>query len=317
MKRKRSGLTIVEMLVVVGIIAILIGLLLPAISMVRRSAAEAKQKVQLAAIDVALVAFRNDYGDYPPSNQFSYYYDDNSTRVEDSSGAQKLTEALMGWDLLGFHPDSGWRADGLNRWPYRAADGTTYTPGSYFLYDSTVSTGMMDNPDLEKRKGRYLDLETANPVQLGVTEMPRNGLFDLGASPLASDTFVLSDVFGRAEDVYVPTSSSVTGTTTMKKVSAGLPILYYRANTSYKYRGDVYTYEDNWRILEACNYTMPNGEDSNPIIVNDPYFYNYITDWRSSTDTLQVPHKPDSYLLITAGWDGRYGTDDDICNFNR
>jgi hypothetical protein len=27
------------------------------------------------------------------------------------------------------------------------------------------------------------------------------------------------------------------------------------------------------------------------------------------------PVRPDTYILISAGWDGEYGTADDICNF--
>jgi len=302
-KRTRSGLTIVEMLVVVGIIAILVGLLLPAISMVKKSATEAKQKVQLAAIDVALVAFRDDYGDYPPSDNYSRLED--NPPVDNTSGAQKLAEAMLGYDLLGFHPDSGWRADGSNRWPYRDSDGTTHPAGSYFLYDSTI------DDELEKRKGRYLDIDTASPVQVGVTTTPRDGLFDLSSSTLVPETYVLSDVFGRGEDVYVTDSTGVS-----RKVEAGLPVLYYRANASFKRRGDVYKYDDNWRIVNEANYTLPGGGNASPIVTNTE-FYNYITDWRSSTSAINVPFKPDSYLLITAGWDGRYGTEDDICNFNR
>jgi prepilin-type N-terminal cleavage/methylation domain-containing protein len=67
-RRKRSGLTMIEMLIVVGIIAILVGLLIPAVSMVRNKARIVKQKAQFTAIDLGLAAFRSDYGDYPPSD---------------------------------------------------------------------------------------------------------------------------------------------------------------------------------------------------------------------------------------------------------
>lgn len=316
MKRKRSGLTIVEMLVVVGIIAILIGLLLPALNMVRRTATEAKQKVQLSAIDVALVAFRNDYGDYPPSDPYTWLAD--SPDVQNTSGAQKLCEAMLGWDLLGFHPDSGWRADGYNREAYRDIDGNTHVPGTYPLYSTALAPDGSPNPELEKRKGRYLDIETANPVRLGVTSTTfRDGLFDLSAGAasvarLAPQTYVLTDVFGRLGDVQMLTGST-TSTTPTTKIKAGLPVLYYRANTSGKARGDVYKYADNSAVVEAAYDVTPQGS---PLVGNVEY-YEFITDWRASTVDLKVPQKPDSYLLITAGWDGRYGTEDDICNFQR
>jgi hypothetical protein len=32
--------------------------------------------------------------------------------------------------------------------------------------------------------------------------------------------------------------------------------------------------------------------------------------------TISRPYRADSYILISAGWDGEYGTADDICNFD-
>ena len=62
-KRKKTGLTLVEILVVLGIIALLLGLLLPAMTTVKNSAKEVKQKAQFGSINLALVTFKNDYGD--------------------------------------------------------------------------------------------------------------------------------------------------------------------------------------------------------------------------------------------------------------
>jgi len=90
--RKRSGLTVIEILVVVGIIALLAGMLIPAASTVRKMAKEVKQRAQLTAIELGLAAFKNDYGDYPPSDPYSWLR--NVTDVQNSSGAQKLAEAL-------------------------------------------------------------------------------------------------------------------------------------------------------------------------------------------------------------------------------
>lgn len=310
MKPKRSGLTLVEILVVVGIIAILTGMLLPAIGMVRKTAREAKQKVQFTAIDLALATFKNDYGSLPPSDRYTWLRDTQQT--ENSSGAQKLAEALLGWDLLGFHPDSGWRADGMNRWPYRVGT-TTHGEGTYFLYDRTVEY------DMDKRKSRYLDLDTANAVRLGVTGN-QDGLFDLGAVgvPLAANTFVLGDVFGRGKDVTLLDGS---------RRKSGLPVLYYRANPSEKVRESIYDSRDNDYLIVAKEQidlaqrgTAPlraPGRFWNPLAGSVATFYDFITDWRASTQNFPVPHKGDSYILISAGYDGFYGTDDDVCNFQR
>jgi len=311
-KAKRSGLTLVEILVVVGVIAILAGMLLPAVSMVRKTAREAKQKVQFTAIDLALATFKNDHGDYPPSDRYSWLADTQQT--ENSSGAQKLAEALLGWDLLGFHPDSGWRADGTNRWPYRVGT-TTHAAGTYFLYDRTVEH------DMNKRRSRYLDIDTSNAVRLGITGA-HDGLFNLGAvgGPLASaaGTFVLGDAFGKGKEVVLPDGT---------RRRAGLPVLYYRANSSARMREDVYDSRDNDNLVYAKEQTdlaqrgtppvRATGAHWNPLAGTVTTFYDYITDWRASTTAFHVPHKPDSYILISAGNDGFYGTDDDICNFSR
>lgn len=310
MKAKRSGLTLVEILVVVGVIAILAGMLLPAISMVRRTAREAKQKVQFTAIDLALATFKNDHGDYPPSDRHTWL--EETAQTENSSGAQKLAEALLGWDLLGFHPDSGFRADGMNRWPYRVGT-MTHTAGTYFLYDRTVDR------DMDRRRSRYLDLDTANAVRLGVSG-GNDGLFNLGAVgvSLAPETFVLGDAFGKGKEVVLRDG---------KRKRAGLPVLYYRANATGKAREDVYDNRDNDYLVVAKEQTdltqrgsapaRAQGNLWNPLAGAVSTFYDNITDWRASTDSFRVPHKPDSYILISAGNDGFYGTDDDIYNFQR
>ena len=37
-------------------------------------------------------------------------------------------------------------------------------------------------------------------------------------------------------------------------------------------------------------------------------------DWKENT--ISRPNRSDSYILISAGFDGLYGTADDICNFD-
>jgi prepilin-type N-terminal cleavage/methylation domain-containing protein len=71
MKRKtnkiRVGFTLVELLTTLAVIGVLLGLLIPALNMVSKTATKVKQKAQFHAIGTALETFRNDYGDYPPS----------------------------------------------------------------------------------------------------------------------------------------------------------------------------------------------------------------------------------------------------------
>ena len=163
MRRKRTGFTIVELLAALAIIALMVGLLLPALSMVRNTAKEVKQKAQFTTIELALTAFKNDYGDYPPSD-----WPLPPAPYSDYCGAQKLAEALMGWDLLGFHPKSNFRYNG-------------YNDDGLFIYDA-------NNPVFfDQRKGPYLELATISAFRLGNISIRKPGLFYNTAS-LAPDT---------------------------------------------------------------------------------------------------------------------------------
>jgi prepilin-type N-terminal cleavage/methylation domain-containing protein len=281
-KKFLTGFTLVELLAVLGIIAILVSLLIPALTMVRKMAKETQQKAQITTIELAIVAFKNDYGDYPRSQGV------NGTGMDDYSGAQMLAEALVGWDLMGFHPKSAWRADGYDK------------DGGRLTYDPAKSRD--DNSDgtpdtLKERVGPYLELATANAFRL-------EQLFD-DTGTLKKKTFVLCDVFGKK-------SVTIGG----KAVKAGAPILYYRANTSSKtleatYRKDrIYNVYDNDTLVYAKQ--MEDGV-THPLAGPDTFFYKYIKD--PKVTTVKWPCRPDSYILISAGADGLYGTRDDICNF--
>jgi general secretion pathway protein G len=68
----RPAFTLVEMMVVIVIIAILAGLLLPAIQTARMRANEAKVTVEIKGLESAIAAFKAKYGVEPPS-RFSLY----------------------------------------------------------------------------------------------------------------------------------------------------------------------------------------------------------------------------------------------------
>jgi type II secretory pathway pseudopilin PulG len=288
-RRKRTGFTVVELLAALGIIALLIGLLLPALSMVKNTARETKQKAQFATIELALMAFKNDYGDYPPSDGLI-----SPGQYRDYCGAQKLTEALVGWDLLGFHPKSAWRADGYDGLTLRGSQ--TYDPEQVRDNDND------GNPDsFNERKGPYLELASANVFRLGNISAQNPGLFN-NTNPLAPNTFVLCDVFG-AKKVRLADG---------KMVRAGAPILYYRANTSGRTIREIY----NVAIIEVkaiAENKLNNEHLLNVADNNYQFFYDYIRDPKIIARAW--PYRPGSYMLISAGVDGLYGTDDDIRNF--
>ena len=298
-KRKKCGFTIVELLTTLAIIAMLVGLLVPALNLVRNIAKETKQNAQLTTIGLALTTFKTDDGDYPPSDW---------PPPGDYCGAQKLAEALLGWDLLGFHPKSAWRADGY--------DGKT--PQGPMTYDPDRVRG---DDSLNERRGAYLELATTNAFRLGVSGPGnRDGLFDepVPLVPLNGSTFVICDVFGVKKINIIP---PVPGGETVT-FKAGTPILYYRANTSEKTIREIYNVRDNVPLTSQLR-SIADGKDhplGNPDVSYEFFYGNpttgvigYIQDPKITA--VPWPYRPDSYILISAGLDGEYGTDDDIRNF--
>jgi prepilin-type N-terminal cleavage/methylation domain-containing protein len=302
MKSRKSGFTLVELLTVLVIIALMMGVLLPALNLVRNTAKKAKQEVQFATIEQAIMAFKGDYGDYPPSNNL----------YGDYEGAQQLAEALVGWDLMGFDTDSAWRSNGCLD---AAGINWIYPPQPLDLTDPVVKK------NLEDRKGPYLELSKANVFRLGNT-VNGPGLFN-NTGALNPDRYVLCDSFG-AKNLILKN-----GTKT-ETVIAGTPILYYKANTSSKQWGPpgsvnkrIYFDGDNRALVSLGR--MTDGKPHPLGGITDPFpsmgfpanFYYYLIDQKMVPIMGQYgwPVNADSYVLISAGADGLYGTADDITNF--
>ena len=293
-KRKKSGFTIVELLTTLAIIAMLVGLLIPALNLVRNIAKETKQKAQLTTIGLALATFKNDYdGEYPPSD----WPDVNPPEPPrfDYCGAQKLAEALLGRDLLGFHPKSTWSATDPQWYP-----------------DPAVTPPAVFEANLRERRGPYLELATTNAFRLGISGPGnRDGLFD-EPTPLERNTFVICDVFG-VKKIRIG----------QRTVKAGTPILYYRANTSRKVFAPpppvdqrIYDAYDNDPLVKLGQMMDITKDHRLGIDIENFYLFDYDGGVRDPKITARPwPYRPDSYILISAGLDGEYGTDDDIRNF--
>ena len=99
-----GGFTLVEMLVVIGIILVVIGLASPAIMRAWRAGDRAATYNDLQVIAAGLEAYRADHGDYP---RVSVPWTGSPTAPTDYNGARMLCRALVGPGAAGPPPTPG------------------------------------------------------------------------------------------------------------------------------------------------------------------------------------------------------------------
>src|SRR5262245_50803693 len=68
----RRGFTLIELLVVISIIALLIGILLPALGMARQAAAGSKSLSNVRQMGIAVGCYNNEYNQYFPKHEGWY-----------------------------------------------------------------------------------------------------------------------------------------------------------------------------------------------------------------------------------------------------
>jgi len=237
---------------------------------------DVKQMAQFNTLHAAIELYANEFEGYPPS-------DANDLTGVPYCGAMRLTEAMKGQDLLGFHSLSVYRADGMD------------VNGRAPLYCRDSREPDPDN--LKLRRGPYLRAESTDAFRLADIYGKDN------TGPFPGDTFVLCDVF----ECQRPSGKKT-----------GMPILYYRANPSgTAHDGDnpdnpenIYRYMDN-QVLIALG--VP-GEPNQVHPLSDPRCF-YRRTKNTKNKKVAEPYRRDTFILISAGYDGLYGTKDDICNF--
>lgn len=304
-----GGFTLVELMVVLLVTGVLLGLLVPALNMVKDRMLYVKQKAQFHTIEVGLEGFRADMGDYPPS--YVPYPAPAQQALRNSYGALRLAEALIGRDGFGFHPKSRFRTDGLgdvNGDGTVAAGETVYHVGTDLTIGAYTETS---NQNLKARKGPYIELEKANAVQLSVygTWYETLGL---------PNNYVFADMF-----------RVVKSARTAKLI--GMPILYYRANTanylhdatdanigtSEAAQNNIYMMLDNGMMYELPVGRHPLADSSGS---GYEWWYKKTTNpafpGGSPPPPYPRPYRHDSFILHSAGEDGLYGTEDDVFNFD-
>lgn len=303
-KKDRTGFTLIELLVVVAIISMLVGLVSVGLRKTAIVAKNLRQKSVFHGMEIAVELFSKDFEGYPDSRMRN---DTGSLVV----GAQHFAEAIVGRDGLGFDPETDW---------YAPDD--TSNPGDPYT-DSQES--------LNRRKPLYLEFKHFEARTLNEIYEATGSVFTASGTIKAP---ILTDVF---------TNNPVLG----GRGKTGSPILYFKANRSRKewefrtpnpdsvdwapdvYRHWVYNLNDNRALLELGIANADLVTEDAPHHYPDIYpegdgvtlvggFYRSITHGAATVgpNSGYRPFNPSTYLLISAGYDGVYGTEDDITNFD-
>lgn len=287
--KARSGFTLMELLVVIAIIMMLIGILVPGMRGVKRIAKNLEQKSLFHAMEIGLETYRKDFGDYPESRRKtdgSLYY----------TGAQHFAEAMVGRDGRGYESSQ------IRKWNWPGL------PSGSDLYTS-------DRKSIIRRKPLYVNLKDT-------------GAFVPGRMYGAGNTGqVVSDNSGQrapviADMFYRKKITTANGET----VKVGSPILYYKANKGSKefhknaagygpadFDKWIYNYNDNEHITDP-DPSVGLAKLDDPTVqheLGELNFYKSIADLNAPYDR---PMNETTYILISAGYDGIYGTKDDITN---
>jgi type II secretory pathway pseudopilin PulG len=304
-KAKSKAFTIVELLTVISVITLIIGLLVPALNKVNRIAKDMKQRAQFHSITTSLEMFKSENGEYPDSSE-------GGTSPNFICGAQKLAEALVGRDLQGFDP--------------RSVMGDPESTTEAYGYTGTTYNQVNFEDSLDRRKGPYLNTDNLPIFDVGQiytkgatpTGKVYPGKYDNAGNTVASQNQapVITDIY-KSVLVTLPVSG--------KSASAGTPVLYYKANLANKFNDIssggklIYDIQDNEEIVQLGSVKDGTLHKIRASETDEfKYFYEeMIANPRVSIPTANTtrPYRPDSYILISAGYDGIYGTNDDVTNY--
>jgi prepilin-type N-terminal cleavage/methylation domain-containing protein len=299
---KAAGFTLVELLTVVAIIGVLIGMLVPAVARARTIAKRASVMNEHHSIGIGLDMFKNDFGYYPSSlPQTNAGANINSDRGNSATvnpaiqGSHRLAFALMGRDRQGCPMAKGTNLS--SPFPAGADPGPDSITGFYYTAAAGAFDGQQRNTsnwgtpaEKTSRRGPYVEISSL----VALNDKNNTG---------EDYTWLFADTFERSkETIAAYTTRSL--------------ILYYAANergngidrvtSGGTAKENIYYYEDNSKITPG----FAGKAAANELAA----FWDFIEDKDALVGSVRRPRNPDTYLLISGGEDGLYGTDDDIIN---
>lgn len=284
---RHRAFTLVELLVVIGIILVLISILLPAINRAHQQAVRTSMMGDFAAISQALDQYRNDWGDYPRTGK-------GATVGSTLPNTAVTGAATLCWALVAPGPGT---QDGAG-----ATTGTDNGAPGFRLHPT--AQGKVYGPYISLDRFRIGTIATGNasaPANNTVFPVPTGQSYD-------DTTCVLADRYGNII-LYFPANTQVSPTKTGLVNSWNIGVTPPLA---------VYNYSDNSTTANAQAgtyppYLTPNGVNlGQSTLTLKAFAYRlgrtsaFTTNPNGPVNGSEVPVVV-PYLLWSAGPDGQFG----------
>ena len=351
--RRCRGFSLVELLTVMFIISALIAILVPSLNAARNSAKKTATIATNNALTGGLDMFRNDNerefartNGYPPSFAHPKMRDQSGTDIFDPilgqypfingnpvvAGAHWLPAMLMGHDQSGY----------IRRKTVTKRDNLRYEPDKWYTPDPLNDGKPLERAEFYSDPGGLKTVKTED-----LPGRPNLTLFTNGPWNSVKQLPVIVDAFGQPILYYAANAGGRTSNMIEDKrvennkytggsQQNGPPFYFHQDNEQFTGDEEIVGWD-----FDGPHKISHSGEDFNAKELTDPSnalardsFARFIIDrtlYRTmlsepgadgggpaanvSENTPLRPVNADSYLLISAGVDGRYGTGDDITNF--
>lgn len=307
--QRQAGFTLVELLVVIGIIVILVGILVPTISRVRQNAYEADSRAFMSSLQGAIERYHNDFRAYPgplPQNVIGPGLAGTNILNVNATGTRGITASEnLALGLLG----------GLE-----AISGATSAP--FFRFNAgTFGNGPQSfNPANPKRYNPYLERTSVSDGLFA----PADGNMAFGSN----DTEIPEFVDRYPDPMPVLYLRATPGRAGTGSTAADNPVVTLGTRAGNYDLADIIAYTGaptgTGKDLKDTEYTggAPVGQHGlqtvNPSATLQNRFpfdaYPALRNTKAGPGLAQAKQK-DGFILIMAGRDRVYGTRDDITIF--